>query len=483
MLRGHYHITVAWAARGRGFADSVTDDGWTTFYEQSSLAADAFARAHAIRPDLPDAAGELVNVAMGAGRAVDKDEVDWFEASTAAQIDWLRAWDYMLFSERPRWGGTHETMIRIGNAGVATRRFDTAAPYQLFEALELVVEDYDGDWRVLRQWSGELDYEAMYDGLIRHHERRDTQRSRALVQMLKDQRLVITWAAGEWDEAATLAVQHGSSRDVRRAFRSFGHNATRAMAEIEANASPQRKLINEALLAMGRGEPVEAAATLEIALDQTAPGDAGRALVESRLAEARFAVELMVADGEWVDVPSDLLLFDSASGDWSVEDDDLIGTFVASSEAATSQQTSLAAGEPVLVFNPLLRGDFEIEASVETDGKAWVGFMPLMSDRFSAGTVIKAPTGQKRHITPVLDLRYDAADDDTVSDWPVTLIGRLEGDLVSVWVEGDDDPTKHRGRPEDDWRSSVRFALVAAEGSPGDTVRFSKLRIRMLPKE
>ena len=52
----------------------------------------------------------------------------WFDQAVAAQLDAPGAHRTLRWAIRPRWGGSHEEMLRFGLECLNTRRFDTSVP-------------------------------------------------------------------------------------------------------------------------------------------------------------------------------------------------------------------------------------------------------------------------------------------------------------------------------------------------------------------
>src|SRR5690606_9898351 len=64
MMRGELEIVLAWKARGGGWANTVTEQGWEEFFRQLENARGHLAAAHAAHPEFPEAATKMITVAM-----------------------------------------------------------------------------------------------------------------------------------------------------------------------------------------------------------------------------------------------------------------------------------------------------------------------------------------------------------------------------------------------------------------------------------
>jgi hypothetical protein len=138
-LLGESHINRAWAARGSGFANTVSEQGWRGFAEELDLAAPPLEIAWAMHPERPLPAARLITVAMGRSRPADLRA--WLDRAIAGQSDHRSAWSAFRWALRPRWFGSHEAMIGLADSALATERFDTEVPRQLWFVLHDLAED------------------------------------------------------------------------------------------------------------------------------------------------------------------------------------------------------------------------------------------------------------------------------------------------------------------------------------------------------
>jgi ankyrin repeat protein len=141
MLQGEMMDSNAWDARGRGWASSVTKDGWSNFKKLGVKSAEFYRKAWELHPEFPEAAAELIEAAM-AGHTKDSEDIDfWFLKSVAAQIDYFDAYESYSWALRPRWGGTHKDMLQLGQAAYNTKLFSTNAPR--FFVIQLLLTEQD----------------------------------------------------------------------------------------------------------------------------------------------------------------------------------------------------------------------------------------------------------------------------------------------------------------------------------------------------
>ncbi|HTR42438.1 MAG TPA: hypothetical protein VMH87_12555 [Pseudomonadales bacterium] len=139
VLDGEHEIDAAWDARGDGYGDSVTDEGWRGFHSHLATASSDFTAAWELHPDWPLAPERMITVSLGQSDIAVMRQ--WFDRTTLAQIDYPRAWSDFLWGLYPRWYGNHQAMLALGVAAVNTRRFDTDVPYKYMQSIQDVESD------------------------------------------------------------------------------------------------------------------------------------------------------------------------------------------------------------------------------------------------------------------------------------------------------------------------------------------------------
>jgi hypothetical protein len=136
----HYH-RLAWAARGTGYASTVTAEGWKEFAANSEKLRDHLEAAYALKPEYPEPCyGMMVVVRTGHAKPGQTLRT-WFDRGTAAQFDHIGLYDLMIQSLLPRWSGTHAKIEAFGRECAATGRYDTRVPYQYIQALLAIADD------------------------------------------------------------------------------------------------------------------------------------------------------------------------------------------------------------------------------------------------------------------------------------------------------------------------------------------------------
>lgn len=209
---GKHHVRSAWEARGSGWANTVSADGWLGFEEHLELARERLTRSWNSNPDHPAAAARMITVSMGMNGAADMRL--WFDRAIAARADYGLAYHYYLNGMQARWHGSDAELAAIGKACLETERFDTSIPGFL-----LLAHDYRANsWKDKHQYWAERSFEeidelvALFAGLEASPEReswRNYDRSHAAV---------IWYLCGEYDRMAECLEQVGelSSHATKR---------------------------------------------------------------------------------------------------------------------------------------------------------------------------------------------------------------------------------------------------------------------------
>ncbi|MHB9139762.1 MAG: thioredoxin family protein, partial [Victivallaceae bacterium] len=143
MIAAKIELDIAWNARGCGYANTVTDEGWKEFAAHGKIASKYLEDAWKMHPEWPEAAGLLVYVSCG--QSGGDDMVKWFNRAVSAQIDYTPAYKYMLWGLRPRWHGDWHAMLAFGQkaADMEEAWFYTAAPLAFVWAVQDIAGEMD----------------------------------------------------------------------------------------------------------------------------------------------------------------------------------------------------------------------------------------------------------------------------------------------------------------------------------------------------
>ncbi|MEZ5988370.1 MAG: hypothetical protein R3F30_04475 [Planctomycetota bacterium] len=68
----------------------------------------------------------------------------WFDRAVAAQFDYIRAYVNLFWALRPRWHGSIEQLYAFADECLATKRYDTEVPDQIWMIFEGIAADEEG---------------------------------------------------------------------------------------------------------------------------------------------------------------------------------------------------------------------------------------------------------------------------------------------------------------------------------------------------
>lgn len=246
LVRGWLQIRLGWKARTGGTVDTVTEEGWRQFFEHMEDARLSLRRAHELHPEYPEAAASMIYVRMA-----HEDEAslrEWFDRAVAAQLDFWDAYVDYLWANMPRWGGSHQTMLRFAQEAVDTGRFDTRVPEVYLRALNMIAIDYDEADR-FEVYRKPKVYEAVRTCLKGYAEAHP-----GIADKARSQLVVYAWAAGRINAAAAVLHELGE-RYVRDASEYLRVDEDRLLRDLEPHLDKLRaKKAPEAKPAGGGGE-------------------------------------------------------------------------------------------------------------------------------------------------------------------------------------------------------------------------------------
>jgi hypothetical protein len=133
LLEGQADVQLAWAARGPGFSDTVTAEGWKLFADRMALAEKALTIAWQMYPHDSRIADHMLEVELGQGKGRDRMEL-WFDRAMA-----LNPCDYIACSQKlnyltPKWYGSADEMIEFGRKCAANPDWGANVPLILLDA-------------------------------------------------------------------------------------------------------------------------------------------------------------------------------------------------------------------------------------------------------------------------------------------------------------------------------------------------------------
>ncbi len=352
LMYGQLKRRQAWDARGRGFANTVDDEGWRQFAELMNEAKKHYVTSLELNPNFPVGASHMIEVAMAGHADPGENERFWLNRAKGIVFDWEGAHGSYRWSLRPRWGGSLEELYSFGLECAKTKRYDTNVPYQFIEAMRDISEELK-DWDPLEFWNfpgaASTAYEVL-NGLAADPSSADR------LDWLRSLEVAIAWASEDYERAADVYATLGDAFDERAVpYLHLGVRVWTVIEESQLYGSPLADEVREAEDAYWDDELELAAAQYQALLDDERAADEQlQSALRQRLALAK--TERALQSHEWTPVTFDETLtgWRTIAGEWTRVDDttirgvpgadfDLRRNLVLISEAYTSNQWEMKA--------------------------------------------------------------------------------------------------------------------------------------------
>ncbi len=158
-IKGNFEVNFAWQARGTGYANTVTKEGWKAFKDHLAAADKALEKSWKIKP-MEKTAIRLMTVELGQGKGRDRLE-KYFQRAMLLNPNSFNACSAKLEYLYPKWYGSVEEAIRFSWECVASTNWAGNVPLIMLDAhAELAREFYpkqaerDQYWRDPAVWPG-----------------------------------------------------------------------------------------------------------------------------------------------------------------------------------------------------------------------------------------------------------------------------------------------------------------------------------------
>lgn len=112
-FEGVFDIQYAWFARGHGYANTVTPEGWRLMKDRLAAAETALTKAWEMDPEDPAPAVLMLDVELGQGLGRDRMEM-WYQRAIKADPDNNGAARGKMLYLEPKWYGSAEEMLAFG---------------------------------------------------------------------------------------------------------------------------------------------------------------------------------------------------------------------------------------------------------------------------------------------------------------------------------------------------------------------------------
>jgi hypothetical protein len=147
-VKGDAYIDMAWQARGSGYADTVTEAGWTNFEARLQVAQDALNEAWLLNSNQSAIATDMMTVELGQGKGRGRMEL-WFQRAMALDPNNLCACDKKRYYLEPKWYGSAEDIIAFGRECVESKEWGGCVPLALVNVHKALVDYVDDSQRAL----------------------------------------------------------------------------------------------------------------------------------------------------------------------------------------------------------------------------------------------------------------------------------------------------------------------------------------------
>lgn len=207
------HERLGWQARGGGYANTVTEEGWRLFAQHLGQAERLYTAAWQLAPETPFAATKMIGIAMA--HDTQDDEATWFRRAISAEFDHRDALAAMDWALRPRWGGSHETMLAMGRICAATKRHDTCVPLQLTDEVLYIYQEskrFKEPAMAARLFADQqlwLEVDAMLQGYLK------AEHAYLTAEWVRSLRVAYAWRFNQHETALTEAKSLGPELDKK----------------------------------------------------------------------------------------------------------------------------------------------------------------------------------------------------------------------------------------------------------------------------
>jgi hypothetical protein len=277
-------------------------------------------KAQNLHPEFPEAATQMIAVAMGAGGELNEKARDWFDKAVSAQLDYFPVYNDYVYSLYPRWGGSHQEMFRFGVECMSTERYDTYVPYRLMVVLETINTDRGEDFSVFKVPEVKVATRTLLNkmsGKFGAGREKDWYLSYLAA---------IAWRNGDYKEAADVMDRLGEKLDPTP-FDNVKAWAPLAVSQVRAMTGPHVKEILAAEAQAAVGEYNAAALAFVKLSEKLAKDDPSGFYVRYRGRDLELEKDFLT--GKWVSLKpgEDFLPWSVLSGDWKLEKDGaMVGT-------------------------------------------------------------------------------------------------------------------------------------------------------------
>ena len=134
LLDGEFYVDDAWNARGSGYANTVTPQGWQSFGESLAQANQILSDLYAKHPENPKIAHVMMTVILGQQQPRDQMEL-WFQRGIQADPDNFQLYMQKRWYLLPRWYGSDQDVWNFGLECSKSDNWSAKIPMILAESI------------------------------------------------------------------------------------------------------------------------------------------------------------------------------------------------------------------------------------------------------------------------------------------------------------------------------------------------------------
>lgn len=463
MIGGDWHLDAAWKARGCGWASDVTEEGWKGFSEHIAAARDCYVKAWEAAPRRPEAATQMITIAMAGGESPVSEMRLWFDRAVEAQFDYKPAYRNVLFGLLPRWHGSFGMIYQFGLQCKATERYDTDVPYMFCEALWKIGSDSQNSLG-MRSFAKPGLYEEVHELCQRYIERSN---SPSYAAWWKSVDLGFAYCAENWEAAAEILDDLDEAVDVDALGR-FPLVRDNVIADVRLHTSPQAEMLLEILSRDADENRDQTIQQLTELADDKDLHPLVLLKIKSRLQVLRWLTEFESGEPVSLNCDREFVGWKIDAGQWSVKDDGAV-------RGVSSDSGVILICCPDFGPKWELSGEWKYGKSPYNPWRAGV-FIYCDGDRAQA--VMYNPT--KHWIAAGPNDELDNHEQPFQGDGKVVPFKiRLNDGVIDVWI-GDELVIEQKELPEWSGQEPIQFAIGADYHWSGSELTYRDLKIKKI---
>jgi hypothetical protein len=152
LLDGEAAIDLAWLARGGGYVDTVTRQGWKLFREHIAEAEEDLTAAWQLNTNDSRVAVKMMWVELGQGQGRDRMEL-WFRRALQVDSKNYDACSAKLLYIQPKWYGSVSDMLDFGRECVTNQQWAGHIPLIMVDAHVDIQSQHVSGWQKTNYWS------------------------------------------------------------------------------------------------------------------------------------------------------------------------------------------------------------------------------------------------------------------------------------------------------------------------------------------